>query len=225
MVRSQLNVRGSQAWMAAVTGRLQRCRPVGRSGLLAEYPDLETTAAAYAEVSRRRAAGLLPPLGEVVPAARTILFDGVSDPAALARELSTWRLEPLDVVDGAEVEVPVRYDGPDVDEVAALWGTTPEGVARLHTAGEHRVAFCGFAPGFAYISGLPAQLAVPRRSTPRTVVPRGAVGLAGDLSGVYPRRSPGGWQLIGQTELAVWDPGRDPAALLVPGTRVRFVAG
>lgn len=87
-----------------------------------------------------------------------------------------------------------------------------------------RVAFCGFAPGFGYLTGLPERLHVPRRRTPRTTVPAGSVALAGPYAGVYPRPSPGGWQLIGRTGAQLWDPGREPAALLAPGTEVRFTA-
>lgn len=116
------------------------------------------------------------------------------------------------------------YDGPDLDEVAGLWGTDRGGVVRVHTGTEFRVAFCGFSPGFGYLTGLPARLAVPRRDSPRPRVPAGAVGLAGEYSGVYPSPSPGGWQLIGHTELRLFDPDAEPPALLAPGTVVRFVA-
>jgi len=90
------------------------------------------------------------------------------------------------------------------------------------TAAELTVAFGGFAPGFGYLTGLPKQLHVPRRATPRTRVPAGAVGLAGEFAGVYPRPSPGGWQLVGRTDVVLFDPNREPPALLSPGTRVRF---
>lgn len=97
-------------------------------------------------------------------------------------------------------------------------------MVRIHTAAEFRVAFCGFAPGFGYLTGLGERYAVPRRATPRTAVPAGSVGLAGPYTGVYPRSSPGGWQLIGTTDSVLWDATREPAALLSPGTRVRFAA-
>ncbi|MDH6710251.1 KipI family sensor histidine kinase inhibitor [Kitasatospora sp. MAA19] len=95
---------------------------------------------------------------------------------------------------------------------------------RIHTGPEYVVAFCGFAPGFGYLTGLPPAYEVPRRATPRSSVPAGSVALAGRYTGVYPRSSPGGWQLLGRTGLALWDTGRDPAALLAPGVRVRFTA-
>jgi KipI family sensor histidine kinase inhibitor len=202
-----------------------RLLPVGADALLAELPSGGHVEALHAEVLRRRAAGTLPAVDEVVPAARTLLFDGVADPARLAAELAAWTPTAHPPAgDGPLVEIPVRYDGPDLAEVAALWGTTPAGAAELHAAAEHRVAFCGFAPGFGYLTGLPEPYdAVPRRATPRTRVPAGAVALAGPWTGIYPRPSPGGWQLVGRTDVELFDPARDPAALLAPGTRVRFV--
>src|SRR5579875_3540977 len=113
--------------------------------------------------------------------------------------------------------------GPHLAEVAAVWGVPPGEVAAIHSAIVHEVAFCGFGPGFAYLSGIGEQRAVPRRASPRTRVPAGSVALAGCYTGIYPWPSPGGWQLIGRTELAVWDPAREPPALLRPGCRVRFV--
>ena len=129
-----------------------------------------------------------------------------------------------------EVVLTVSYDGPDLAEVAALTGLTEAEVVAAHTGTAWTVGFCGFAPGFAYLTGgdSPPQaggapsLWVPRRSTPRTDVPAGSVGLAGEFSGVYPRSSPGGWQLIGHTDADLFDVDRDPPALLQPGMRVRF---
>ncbi len=121
------------------------------------------------------------------------------------------------------IEIPVRYDGEDLAEVAHLLGITPEEVVRRHTGSEYTVAFTGFAPGFAYLSGGHPSLDVPRRSTPRTRIPARAVGLAGTFSGVYPQASPGGWQIIGVTPVAMWDLRREQPALLKPGYRVRFV--
>ncbi|MGW7366892.1 5-oxoprolinase subunit PxpB, partial [Streptomyces sp. NPDC054841] len=160
---------------------------------------------------------------EIVPAARTVLLDGVDEPGRLASELPGWDIPPLAADTRDVIEIPVRYDGPDLAEVAALWGVADEDVAAIHSAAEFHVAFCGFAPGFGYLTGLGERFAVPRRATPRTAVPAGAVALAGPYTGVYPRSSPGGWQLIGTTDLTLWDPAREPAALLSPGARVRFV--
>ncbi|WP_327392092.1 allophanate hydrolase subunit 1 [Streptomyces sp. NBC_01186] len=204
-----------------------RVHPVGRRGLLVELASAEATEALHAELLRRRAAGVLPGVGEIVPGATTVLLDGFGTPEGarkLAAELPGWRVPPLTSGDGAVVEIPVRYDGPDIPDVAALWGVAEDEVARIHAAIEFRVAFCGFAPGFGYLTGLDERHHVPRRSNPRTKVPAGAVGLAGAYTGIYPRSSPGGWQLIGTaTETVLWDTSRTPAALLAPGTRVRFV--
>ncbi|MBT2415696.1 allophanate hydrolase subunit 1 [Streptomyces sp. ISL-12] len=200
-------------------------RPAGRHALLVELPDAERTAAFHAELLRRRAAGTLPPVEEIVPGARTVLLDGVRNPEALARRVAGWELPPGAADDGDLVEIAVRYDGPDLSDVADLWGVAPDEVAALHSSLTYRVAFCGFAPGFGYLTGLPPHLHVPRRATPRTRVPAGAVALAGPYSAVYPRATPGGWQLIGTMPDPgpLWDPARERAALLTPGTRVRFV--
>jgi KipI family sensor histidine kinase inhibitor len=161
---------------------------------------------------------------EVVPAARTVLLDGLADPEPVLTLVAGWTAPPAPETPGAEVELPVRYDGADLDEVARQWQVDTAEVLRIHTETEFTVAFCGFAPGFAYCTGLPTGLAVRRRSSPRTAVPPGSVALAGEYTGVYPTASPGGWQLIGRTDAALWQPDRDPPALLVPGTRVRFRA-
>ncbi|KUL38445.1 allophanate hydrolase [Streptomyces sp. NRRL F-4489] len=200
-----------------------RALPVGEHGLLIELDRAGDAEALHAELLRRAADGTLPGVREIVPAARTVFLDGLADPGALAAQLPGWRVPPPAAGDRPPVEIPVRYDGPDLADVAALWGVTPEDVVRLHSGTAFRVAFCGFAPGFGYLTGLPVRLHVPRRATPRTRVPVGSVGLAGPYTGVYPRSSPGGWQLIGRTDAVLWDPRREPAALLAPGTPVRFV--
>lgn len=199
-----------------------RVLPAGPSAVLVEVADGERAAALHAELLRRRAAGRLPDAAEIVPAARTVLVTGLADPRAFAAAVTGWELPPVVAGPGAVVELPVRFDGPDLADVADLWGTTSGEVVRIVTGTALRVAFCGFAPGFGYLTGLPAELHVPRRSTPRTGVPAGSVGLAGPYAGVYPRASPGGWQLIGTTDAVLWDLDRDPVALLAPGTRVRF---
>ena len=122
-----------------------------------------------------------------------------------------------------EVEIAVRYGGADLEEVASLTGLTPAEVVLAHTGMPWRVAFGGFVPGFGYLVGGDPRLQVPRRGSPRASVPAGSVALAGEFTGVYPRASPGGWQLIGTTDAVLWDPDRVPPALLTPGSTVRFV--
>ncbi|MET0467888.1 MAG: allophanate hydrolase subunit 1 [Aeromicrobium sp.] len=129
----------------------------------------------------------------------------------------------LSTVAGREVEIPVVYDGPDLEAVAHHCGLDPDDVVRRHAGTPWTVAFAGFAPGFAYLSGGDARLEVPRLDRPRPRVEAGSVGLAGRFSGVYPCASPGGWQLIGRTDAPMWDLGREDPALLHPGDTVRFV--
>ncbi|WP_033309726.1 allophanate hydrolase subunit 1 [Streptomyces iakyrus] len=196
--------------------------PVGEDALLVEVSSGDEAQALHAELLRRRADGTLS-VREIVPAARTVLLDGLDAPARLAAELTAADLPAAPPRAGDVVEIAVRYDGPDLAEVAAHWGVPVREVARIHSGTEFRVAFCGFAPGFGYLTGLPPRYDVPRRATPRTAVPAGSVALAGPYTGVYPRSSPGGWQLIGTTDAVLWDHARVPAALLSPGTPVRFV--
>jgi KipI family sensor histidine kinase inhibitor len=129
---------------------------------------------------------------------------------------------PVESAPGRLVEVPVRYDGADLGEVASLTGV--DDVVELHTGVEYTVGFVGFAPGFAYLLGGDERLSVPRLDTPRERVPAGSVALAGPYSGIYPRESPGGWRLIGRTDVVLFDAARDRPALLEPGDRVRFSA-
>jgi len=199
-----------------------RVLPVGDDALLVEVSSGDQAQALHAELVRRRAEGSLS-VREIVPAARTVLLDGLTDRARLAAELTASEVPPAPPRAREAIGLRVRYDGPDLADVAALWGVSPEEVARVHAGTEFTVAFCGFAPGFGYLTGLPARYDVPRRATPRTAVPAGSVALAGPYTGVYPRSSPGGWQLIGTTDAVLWDHARVPAALLSPGTRVRFV--
>jgi KipI family sensor histidine kinase inhibitor len=198
------------------TGRV-RLVPVGPTAFLAEVADA-TEALDLARHARRVGAEAV----EVVPAAATVLFDGVADHAGLERALAHW-VPGGGAVSGELVEVPTRYDGPDLDDVAARWGTDRTGVVERHAALTFVSAFCGFAPGFAYLTGLPDDLAVPRLDSPRPRVAAGSVGLAGSWCGVYPTASPGGWRLLGRTDVALWDQDRSSPALLAPGTRVRFV--
>ncbi|MCJ1681023.1 allophanate hydrolase subunit 1 [Streptomyces sp. APSN-46.1] len=197
-----------------------RALVAGSEGLLLEVDSAAEVAALHAELLRRREE--LGPIRDIVPAARTVLLDGVREPRALAERIARWEVPPLAETEGPLITVPVRYDGPDLAEVAGLWGVGARDVAGVVGSLVFRVAFCGFAPGFGYLTGLPERLHVPRRATPRTAVPAGSLALAGEYAGVYPRSSPGGWQLIGTTDAVLWDPEREPAALFAPGVRVRF---
>jgi KipI family sensor histidine kinase inhibitor len=164
---------------------------------------------------------------DIVPAATTVLVVVADEAsvAALRQALATLPAAAAGNVAASDqvIEIPVRYDGPDLADVAKLTGLRVHEVIAAHTGTDWRVAFGGFAPGFAYLSWGDPRLAVPRRSEPRTSVPSGAVGLAGEFSAIYPRSSPGGWQLIGRTDVVVFDIARDPPALLQPGVAVRFV--
>jgi KipI family sensor histidine kinase inhibitor len=210
-----------------VTGRLL---PSGERAVLVEADTLEEVL----ELHRRlwvdeRAPGLL----DAVTGARTLLL--VVDSAlalGAVRSAAETALRQLPGSVGvaatedaatADVEIAVHYDGPDLAQVAELTGLSAREVVAAHTGRAWRVGFSGFARGFAYLVGGDPLLDVPRRSTPRTRVPAGSVGLAGEFSGIYPRSSPGGWQLIGHTERVLWDLEREPPALLRPGLRVQFV--
>jgi KipI family sensor histidine kinase inhibitor len=199
-----------------------RFLPVRDDALLIELDDLETTLALFDSLSSDPIAGT----GEMIPGARTLLVS--YRPSAVSPEqivaAACWReLGGRVAGAGSLVEIPVTYNGEDLDEVAGLLGISSADVVRLHTAQEYAVGFTGFAPGFAYLSGGHPDLDVPRRSSPRTRIPAGSVALAGTFSGVYPRESPGGWQLIGTTEAQMWDLSRERPALLLPGDRVRFI--
>lgn len=192
----------------------------GEDCLLVELGDVAAVMALRASLFSDPVDGV----AEVVPAARTLLLrlTARADAGWVAGQVRSRELTTYQHGAGAAVEIPVTYDGADLEEVTRLTGLSAADVVAAHTGAELTVAFCGFAPGFGYLVGLPEVLHVPRRSDPRTTVPAGAVGLAGEFTGVYPRESPGGWQLIGRTDVTLWDADRDPPALLRPGTRVRF---
>ena len=198
-----------------------RLLPSGTTALLVELDGLDDVLALYAALVDDLPAGVL----DVVPAARTLLV--VTDPARTSLSAvadAVRRTEPKRdrLGSGELVEIPCNYDGEDLEEAAELVGCDSGELVERHTGTEWTVAFCGFAPGFGYLTAAGWEWEVPRRSSPRKRVPPGSVALAGEFTGVYPRESPGGWQLIGRTDLAVFDLSRDPAALLRPGVRVRF---
>ncbi|SEP28988.1 5-oxoprolinase subunit B family protein [Amycolatopsis saalfeldensis] len=162
---------------------------------------------------------------ELVPAAQTLLVR--YDPSATSWDTLASSLRSVSSVDSsvaspATVTLPVRYDGSDLNLVAAASSLTAAEVVQRHSSVTYVAAFCGFAPGFAYLTGLDPALHLPRRPTPRTRVPSGAIAIAGAYTAVYPHPSPGGWHLLGHTMTPVWDTDRGQPNLLVPGTRVRF---
>lgn len=197
-----------------------RFLPVNLDALLVELNDLDETLALFDALTAEPIAGV----EEIIPAARTLLIQ--FRPSAIARQALVNRIAAQDLSqrranEQRRVDIPVHYTGEDLDEVATLLGISRAEVVRRHTAHDYSVAFCGFAPGFAYLTG-GAGFQVPRRQTPRTRIPAGAVALAGEFSGVYPQASPGGWQIIGVTPLQMWDLNRAESALLRPGYKVRF---
>lgn len=201
-----------------------RVRPFGDRALLAEVDDLDAVLDLSARLSVSRPPGVI----DVVPAARSVLV--AVDPAVLALAAArAWIMESAARASpgagdaaAALVELPTVYDGDDLADVAALLGCSTEEVVRGHSAAEWTVAFTGFAPGFGYLVSPDWPHVVPRRASPRTRVPAGAVALAGEFTGAYPRDTPGGWQLIGTTTAPLFDPDGAPPALLQPGARVRF---
>lgn len=197
-------------------------RPAGTSALLLTFDSLDEVVSFRAGLTT----ATLPGVTEVVSGARTLLvrFDPRLTDAGRFRgglaDVTPRDPAPRDV---ATVVIPVTYDGEDLDTVAETTGLTPAEVVAWHTGQLWTSAFCGFAPGFSYLTGTARSLDLPRRETARTIVPSGAVALAGEFSAVYPRASPGGWQLIGRTAVPMWSLDRDPPALAPAGTRVRFV--
>jgi KipI family sensor histidine kinase inhibitor len=193
----------------------------GDEALLVEVADLASVLALAAALR----ADPPPGVAEVVPAARTVLLRCDPGAAPLEDVAAAVRALPArpggGTAPGAEVELPVVYDGPDLDDVARATGVPAVEVVRRHQELTWTVAFCGFAPGFGYLVADGPWPDVPRRADPRRRVPAGALALAGPYSGVYPRDSPGGWQLVGRCLVPVFDPTADPPALLSPGTRVR----
>lgn len=187
-----------------------------------------STAEVLAWAAQLRAAAL-PGVVDIVPAARTVLvkLDGRRFQGVTRQRLRKMRVSAEEVAVSdrrADVVIDVVYDGPDLAEVAGHTGMTIAQVIDAHTGCMWRVGFSGFAPGFAYLVDGDARLRVPRRSEPRTSVPAGSVGLAGEFSAVYPRQSPGGWQLIGHTDAVLWDLERPDPALLTQGMWVQFRA-
>ncbi len=199
-----------------------RFLPAGENALLVQLDGLEEVLALFASLREHP----VPGTAEMIPAAQTLLI--AFDPTRLDAETLASRLQSRDLSHratgtGRIVEIPVDYSGQDLDEVVALTGLDRAEVIARHSGTLWLAAFNGFAPGFCYLTGGDPALNVPRRTTPRTAIPAGSVAVAGAFSGVYPQSSPGGWQIIGTTPVAMWDMRRTPPAWLAPGDQVRFV--
>lgn len=203
---------------------------VGESAWLLRLPTCEAVLAALAEISSAAPREMR----DAVPGADSLLVvfdDPPSERDASWLEAIERRCAALAEGDagasssGRRVhEIAVVYDGEDLPALARHAGIPPAEVIALHAASTYRVAFLGFQPGFAYLSGLPASLRMPRRATPRARVPAGSVAIGGEWTGIYPVASPGGWNLIGRSDVRLFDPAADPPALLRPGDLVRLVA-
>ncbi|WP_323033380.1 urea amidolyase family protein [Paracoccus sp. (in: a-proteobacteria)] len=203
-----------------------RFLPIGPRTLLAELDDLDQTLALFDALD----ADPIPGVAEIIPAARTLMIrtaPGVAADGGLAGQVAARQPAPgtpPNARASETVELPVTYDGEDLADVARHMDLTEAEVIAAHQETTWQVAFCGFAPGFAYMTCDDPRFDLPRRPAPRTRIPAGSVALAGRFCGVYPQETPGGWQLIGRTEVPMWDLNRDPPALLRPGVRCRFVA-
>lgn len=200
--------------------------PFGDRAILAEFDTLGQAMRAFRALATERAPGVV----ELVPAACTVLAR--VDPSLLSlRAAEQWltdtcaraaRGESVREPAPERVTVPVRYDGLDLAATAELLGITPDELVSRHSQAEWQCAFIGFAPGFAYLASEYSNFDIPRRETSREAVPAGSVGLAGEFTGIYPRTSPGGWQLIGTTEMVLWDESSETPAAITPGISVRF---
>lgn len=193
-----------------------RLLPYGPRAVLAEFDTLAEVMNAATAWRGALHTGVV----DVVPAARTVLV--VHDGSLDATMLVAPDIGALAAPNGLLVTLDVAYGGEDLAAVAHSCGMTVDEVVELHSGADYTVAFCGFMPGFSYLVGLPAELHLPRRDTPRTRVPSGSVAIAAEFTGVYPRESPGGWHLVGRTEAVLWSAALAVPALLPPGTRVRF---
>jgi inhibitor of KinA len=208
-------------------------RAAGDAALLVEFgdtldPEINRRALAFAEqVAQAHAPGIT----DSVPTYCAVLIH--YEPLQLSfQTVTAWaqaqlaQTTPLTALRRHQIEIPTCYGGeagPDLEFVAHYHHLTPEEVVRQHSRMDYTVYMMGFMPGFPYLGGLPPELETPRLETPRTRVPAGSVGLAGKQTGIYPLESPGGWRIIGQTAVKLFDPALDPPALLAPGDQVRFV--
>jgi KipI family sensor histidine kinase inhibitor len=209
---------------------LPRLHALGDAALLCELPPPATLVVQQKIWALAAEARQWQGVTELLPGMNnlTLLFEPqLIDAEALeARIAAAWPKLAATGIEGRRIEIPVAYggtDGPDLPDVAAHTGLSPDEVVQRHSAGDYVVYFLGFLPGFAFMGGLEPALATPRRPEPRVAVPAGSVGIGGEQTGIYPLVSPGGWQLIGRTTLRLFDPQAAEPTLLRPGDHVRFV--
>jgi len=214
-----------------MSAELPRLHSLGDAALLCELPPPATLEQQQKIWALGAQAAQWPGVLELLPGMNnlTLSYDpGLTERAALEdRVREVWPQLAATGIDGRDIEIPVAYggdDGPDLADVAQHCGLTPHEVVRRHSQAPYTVYFLGFLPGFAFMGGLPPELATPRRTEPRVAVPARSVGIGGAQTGIYPLVSPGGWRLIGRTPLELFDPQADAPTLLRPGDRVRFVA-
>jgi KipI family sensor histidine kinase inhibitor len=208
-----------------------KIHPLGDTALVCEAPPPATLECQRRMWALADAARLWPHVVEVVPGMNnlTLVFDPLqADSADLAQQMkNTWEQAAEVDVGTAEIEIPVRYggaDGPDLASLAKSLNLSIDELVKRHTQADYIVFFLGFQPGFAYLGGLDPALHAPRHPKPRLEVPAGSVGIGGEQTGIYPAVSPGGWQLLGRTDLKLFDPARNPPTLMQPGDHVRFTA-
>lgn len=198
-----------------------RLLPCGPTAVMVEVDDTDQAA----QLAAHLRAAALPGVIDLVPAARTVLVSCAiaADLAAVGSAVAAF--VPGSKVDrpGILVEVPTVYDGDDLRDVAETIDCSIAEVVEMHSSAVYDAAFCGFVPGFAYLTGLPPALLLPRRQNPRPRVPGGSVAIAAGFTGVYPTTSPGGWHLLGRATVAMWDSSRARPSFIEPGDRVRFV--
>ena len=225
-----LSSRRTGANVVPVTENAIRWRDMRDGVLLADAPDSSEERAnrAFVQLGEKLRSGRIRGLLDAIPGACSLLV--VFDPARVSRERLGREIESARTGDPGPgparrlLRVPVAYGGPDLPELADGAGLAPEEFARRHAEADYRVAFIGFAPGFPYLVGLPAELHAARLRSPRARVPPGSVAIGGRYTGIYPAASPGGWRLIGQTTVRLFDPAADPPELLSAGDRVVFNA-
>ena len=202
-----------------------RLLPAGRTAVLVELDDAGQRRRLHRALSDHPAEGTV----DLVPAQTTVLVQVESAdllPGAVAhvQDLLAGGLDAVEEGSREPLPVPVRYDGLDMSDMADLLDMTTDELVKHHSDQLWTVEFAGFMPGFGYMSGVDWPYRIPRRSSPRTRIPPGSIALADGFTGAYPQASPGGWQIIGTTEMTLWDENADPPALLLPGAVIKFEA-